>query len=609
MRRRFSGVVWAAAVSALLAGSVVAIHAADDPDRSLRPQADGGAHEQGGLRIKVHVLDDWIEGTFEAGWPVLIEVRESDDLTVKGVAELETGYPPWFFGEAGFSTRIGEPWVPERPDIAVGDWVHVWIDPPGETAQVRVGDIEGVVDLDSDTVSGTVTAPWLAGPVDGECGILVDTGAPSVTFQVDPNGGSYLCDFGAVSWDLQPTDQIVVGYLQPDQHTVINQFLDPGPQLGIAKTGLSIPTPGGHFEYIITYWNTGEAASQLTVLTDDLPAGTGYLASTLDIEPVVNGLTLQFDLGDVGPRTLVDFSIFVDVSAPVPSSIYNEVLLQAPATTGMATGWSVTVQPNDTDLTIASTASEPQPPPDTDLVWLVEVCNVGATSSAAVEVTVMVPSVTPPFGWWADQAGWEEIALTPEQVVVERPTDPGGMCLGLHVLTHVPGTANPGQQLCSIVGVESINDLDPTNNVHEACVTVGGAAPGIAIEKSTNGWDADDPPGPVIPVGEPVEWVYEVTNTGNVPLGGVVVEDDQPGVIPVCPSDELGPGEVMACSANGLAVDGQYANLGTVTATPQVGGDPVTASDPSHYLGELAAVIFEDGFESGDTTAWSATIP
>jgi len=324
---------------------------------------------------------------------------------------------------------------------------------------------------------------------------------------------------------------------------------------------------------------------------------------------VVNGLTLQFDLGDVGPRTLVDFSIFVDVSAPVPSSIYNEVLLQAPATSGMAIGWSETVQPNDTDLTIASTASEPQPPPDTDLVWLVEVCNVGATSSAAVEATVMVPSVTPPLGWWADQAGWEEIGLTPEQVVVERPTDPGGMCLGLHVLTHVPGTATPGQELCSIVGVESINDLDPTNNVHEACVTVGGATPGIAIEKSTNGWDADDPPGPVIPVGEPVEWVYEVTNTGNVPLGGVVVEDDQPGVIPVCPSDELGPGEVMACSANGLAVDGQYANLGTVTATPQVGGDPVTASDPSHYLGELAAVIFEDGFESGDTTAWSATIP
>ena len=51
--------------------------------------------------------------------------------------------------------------------------------------------------------------------------------------------------------------------------------------------------------------------------------------------------------------------------------------------------------------------------------------------------------------------------------------------------------------------------------------------PQIEIEKSTNGADADDPPGPSIPVTDangnptPVTWTYVVTNTGNVTLSSI----------------------------------------------------------------------------------------
>jgi hypothetical protein len=50
---------------------------------------------------------------------------------------------------------------------------------------------------------------------------------------------------------------------------------------------------------------------------------------------------------------------------------------------------------------------------------------------------------------------------------------------------------------------------------------------GIRIEKSTNGEDADDAPGPLLAVGSPVMWTYVVTNRGNTPLGSVTVTDDQ----------------------------------------------------------------------------------
>ena len=58
--------------------------------------------------------------------------------------------------------------------------------------------------------------------------------------------------------------------------------------------------------------------------------------------------------------------------------------------------------------------------------------------------------------------------------------------------------------------------------------------PHVQIEKSTNGADADNPPGPFIPVTDengnptPVTWTYVVTNTGNVTLSGIDVTDDQP---------------------------------------------------------------------------------
>jgi hypothetical protein len=104
--------------------------------------------------------------------------------------------------------------------------------------------------------------------------------------------------------------------------------------------------------------------------------------------------------------------------------------------------------------------------------------------------------------------------------------------------------------------------------------------PSIAIEKSTNGEDADDDPGPYIEVDYPVNWAYVVTNTGNVTLTGVTVVDDQ-DVTVNCSKDKLAVGGSMTCMAFGWAVSGQYANLGTADGTGPA-GQFVDATDPSH---------------------------
>jgi LPXTG-motif cell wall-anchored protein len=123
-----------------------------------------------------------------------------------------------------------------------------------------------------------------------------------------------------------------------------------------------------------------------------------------------------------------------------------------------------------------------------------------------------------------------------------------------------------------------------------------GAVPGVDIEKSTNGQDADDAPGVHVGAGSVVEWTYVVTNTGNVPLTDISVADDkvpagdiwcggvQSHVVP----GPLQPGDSLTCNAFGSAIAGPYANLGTVAAEVPGLDVVITDEDPSHYTGFAA---------------------
>jgi hypothetical protein len=113
----------------------------------------------------------------------------------------------------------------------------------------------------------------------------------------------------------------------------------------------------------------------------------------------------------------------------------------------------------------------------------------------------------------------------------------------------------------------------------------------IAIEKRTNGEDADAPPGPQLQVGAAVTWTYVVTNVGDVTLTAVAVSDDKRGAIP-CPKTVLTPGESMTCTAAGTATAGQYMNVGTAVGTPPAGAT-VSAVDMSHYFGAVPRISIE----------------
>lgn len=141
--------------------------------------------------------------------------------------------------------------------------------------------------------------------------------------------------------------------------------------------------------------------------------------------------------------------------------------------------------------------------------------------------------------------------------------------------------ANVGTVMAEMPDGTVVSDSDASHYFGQTTATVG-------IEKRTNGFDADVPPGPILAVGSAVAWTYEVTNLGPDPLTNVTVTDDQ-GVTVSCPGTALAAGESMTCTGNGVAQTGQYSNVGTVTATLP-SQELVAASDLSHYFGQTLSL-------------------
>ena len=93
--------------------------------------------------------------------------------------------------------------------------------------------------------------------------------------------------------------------------------------------------------------------------------------------------------------------------------------------------------------------------------------------------------------------------------------------------------------------------------------------------------------------GELITYTFDVQNTGNVTLTGMVVSDPLPGLGAITcafpgslgsPASELVPFETVQCSANYTTTQadidaGQVDNIATATGTPPVGND-VTDDDP-----------------------------
>jgi uncharacterized repeat protein (TIGR01451 family) len=429
------------------------------------------------LILRVNYDHEWVEGNYETGHTLWLTLTDSLG-NVKTTAAGETGEIPWWGGQTGFSTNYNIHWSGPQPDIAPGDWVYAALD-NGQTASVQIGVIEGELDLDNDSVSGTVHVPWFNEPLNLHCAVWED-GGPWMDTTVDPNGGAYVCDFGALGWDLQPGHMVGVQYQEPDGDWVVNVFEEPVARLFITQWSQGQPAEGGNFTFRIEYLNEGGASAENTVITATLH-GFAFLGDSSGF-PHTTGVTpggdpyVAWELGTVDAHYgWATFDLFAEVTAVTGDSVSHiaQIGTSNPYNNSdpamLTSVWEGEVVPNDAWVNIGKGAWTWNPLPGYDFVYNVNVCNHGSTASGSVTITDTLPLSTTLVSWWGQDAGWQEVTAGDHLLVVERPSLNAWSCSELYLRVHLSPDAWPGLELVNTAVVHANNDLSPDDNE----VTIG----------------------------------------------------------------------------------------------------------------------------------------
>lgn len=480
------------------------------------------------LSLTVNYDHDWVEGNYEGGHTVWLTV--TNDLgDIKATAELTTGIIPWWgVGETGFSTNLDNPWRPRRPDIQPGDFVHGATE-GGYTATVRIGRITGLVDTDADRITGTVNAPWLMpGPVDVECQTWgAPGGAPNKSARVIPDGNdTYTCAWNpATEWDVQPGQDIGVIYREPAGHAVFAVHRAPAPHLRVEKwLEGNNPAAGGNAVFYVQYRNEGDAPAENVVITDTLQAMT-YISDTSGFAHTGGGDQVVLNLGTVAPGDWIHFYVFAEVTAAAGERVTNTVQIATsnPYDQGnpseKRSEWSGDVQPNNTYLNVGKWAWTGDPVAGQDVVFGVRVCNNGSTASSEVTITDTLHLSLTLQTWWAQHPGWVEISRSDHELVVSRPTVPGG-CDEVYVRATVDAAAWTGMPISNTAAIYAANDLSAGDDSQTWWGNVGDPHINLNINKH---WGS----GRLVPGGDLRYWTH-VHNNGNVPVGTFRITDTLP---------------------------------------------------------------------------------
>jgi len=237
---------------------------------------------------------------------------------------------------------------------------------------------------------------------------------------------------------------------------------------------------------------------------------------------------------------------------------------------------------------------------------------------------LLAASIVLAAGLPAVPAAGRQLAVDPAAPVVARPAGLGPSCSGPGWFVHDDGGVENGVGWDPMTVSDGIYldrfDLGPsptTDVVTKACVRIGRLGGDSTVDFAINFWSLNGPGGDPdmllgsvpatatgVPVGLPGQF-YEVDVSGlGLPAQGVVgagmrwnpmvdqgfflMTDESPTT---AFTDPVGSGDG---GANWDNVVNGAPNVRTTTVRVQEGPDPL---------------IFADGFESGDTSSWSATVP
>ena len=466
---------------------------------------------------------DWIEGNYDPGYQLWITATDSGGA-VKGTAHGTTGDPGWG-GDTGFATWGITPWDGLQPDLAAGDYVYLSLE-NGRSASLRLGEIDGTLDVNDDTLEGSLNIPWLTDTVHVDCGVWVENG-PGMGFDdIDPNGGTFTCDFGALGWDLLPGMDVGAYYNDPDANQVINVFQDPAPYLRIDMWGQGVPASGNNYILDIHYNNDGRASAPDVTIQAEF-TGMDYLADTSGLPHTGTGAPGDPIIWQVGELPVNHqgesmFYVFVQVTYPPSYWIFSSADIDSSLEyyqddlSRKHSDWSTsTADFSDSELDISKWAWTGAPVPGYEYVYTVHTCNNGSTSSSEVLITDTLPVSTTLVSWWAQEPGWQEVYSNDQELVVRRPTLTGAQCAEVYINVELSEAAYPGMNLQNQAWLWASSDLNPDNNYAVFDHQVG--TPELNLHLFSNWVQGQFVPGGM------VAFEINYANWGNIPMPGTLL--------------------------------------------------------------------------------------
>lgn len=497
--------------------------------------------------VQVNYAHDWVESQYEAGHSVWITLT-NESGEVKATASGETGDIPWWgSGQTGFSTNHNVPWDGGQPDLQAGDWIYVNLD-NSQYLEVHLGEIEGTLDTQANTVEGTIYVPWYTQTLNLNCNVWVNGGPGMGGITVDPQGGSYFCDFSP--YDVLGGMDVAVQYQQPDGNTVINVFRGQAPRLEIQPWTNGSPASGNNYPFRVRYLNNGDALAADTAITLTL-TGASYLGDSSGITPTLLGNTLVWEMGDLpASQSWQEFDLFlhVDALAGETMNVVGDIETATPYYQDddwrKHFDWENAVQANNTHLNVGMGAWTWDPAPGYEFVYNINVCNNGDTASNATVLTATLHPSTTLVTWWGQYPGWEEIDSNSQQLVVDNLSIGAYQCGEVYVRALLSAEAWPGMELHASAAITSTSDLEPEDNQTEIWHNAGDPHTNLAIHQNWN-W------GELTPGGQ-LRYNLNFYNHGNLPVAGpFYVTDTLPVSTTFREAIEFGGGPQVAPYASG----------------------------------------------------------
>jgi len=319
----------------------------------------------------------------------------------------------------------------------------------------------------------------------------------------------------------------------------------------MASDTVTTPAPQGPALLIDKQTPTGTLAvgQTITYAIQAVNVGNVTITNLVVDDPTANPVTCPATTLAPGGSTVCSASYEVTQADIDAGSIVNEATGTADSPAGPITDSDIetTDMPQDPQLSLLKRATETLEAVDQVLNYTFDVTNTGNLTLTGLSISdPLIASVSCPV-----------TTLAPDESVT---------CTGSYLVTQDDIDAG------RVVNVATASATDPSGEVTEATGTetsLGERVPDITLEKQA--------PSGVFAVNEDITYFFRVTNSGNVTLTNVQVDDSMTTPV-TCNFTTLSPGDSTQCSATYTVTQadldaGQIVNTATAAGTPPAGED------------------------------------